>query len=63
MVLGFAGGLIAVRYSNQTRWLIASNILLLLAVIPTIFGWIWAVYLGPMMLVAVGTSLTLLLKR
>lgn len=60
LILGFTGGLIAVRCSNRPRWLLASNVLLLLAVIPTIFGWLWMVYIGPTMLLAVGTSLKLL---
>ena len=59
LVLASAGGLCAIYYSTRARGMIATNILLLLAVAPTVFGWIWLLYVAPIVLAVAGTVLRL----
>ena len=60
LLLTFGGGLSAIYLSRRPTGLIVANILLLLGMIATVFGWIWLLYLGPVSLVAAGTSLKIL---
>ena len=62
LILASASGIGALIYSNHPGRLIAANALLLLAVIPTVFGWIWLLYVIPVIFVMTGTSLKIFSK-
>ena len=62
LVLASVAGIGTILYSNRPRWLLTANALLLLAVIPTAFGWIWLLYVTPVTFVMIGTGLKVFWK-
>ena len=62
LVLASVAGIGTILYSNRPRWLPTANALLLLAVIPTAFGWIWLLYVTPVTFVMIGTGLKVFWK-
>ena len=62
LVLASVAGIGIILYSNRPRWLLTANALLLLAVIPTAFGWIWLLYVTPVTFVMIGTGLKVFWK-
>ncbi len=63
LVLASAGGIVATLYPSRPRVLMAANVLLLLAVVPTVFAWIWLLYVPSVIFMATGTFWKVLHSR
>ena len=55
LLLASAAGALAILYQRRPLALAAANILLLLAIAPTVFGSVWLMYTPPLILLLVGS--------
>lgn len=60
--LGFLGGTTALVFPGSIRAQVAATVLLLIAAAPTVFGWVWLLYVPPILLLAVGAALKIFLR-